>query len=83
MFWLELISTPHFFGIYFPSGHFDSPCFFAIVSSDDAETSVFKVPNPFSSMLPKKDKYELATHTVKIRRTGMLSDVLAIWDLPG
>jgi diadenosine tetraphosphatase ApaH/serine/threonine PP2A family protein phosphatase len=25
----------------------------------------------------------LATHTVKVRRTGALSDVMAIWDLPG
>ena len=31
----------------------------------------------------KSEKYELATHTVKIRRTGALSDVQAIWDLPG
>ncbi len=31
----------------------------------------------------KYEKYELATHTVKIRRTGALSDVQAIWDLPG
>ena len=28
-------------------------------------------------------KYELATHTVKVRRTGTLSDVMAIWDLAG
>jgi len=27
--------------------------------------------------------YELATHTVKIRRTGTLTDVMAIWDLSG
>ncbi|XP_064619009.1 uncharacterized protein LOC135482684 [Lineus longissimus] len=27
--------------------------------------------------------YELATHTVKVRRTGTLSDVQAIWDLTG
>ncbi|KAL5016152.1 hypothetical protein ScPMuIL_005741 [Solemya velum] len=28
-------------------------------------------------------KYELATHTVKVRRTGVLSDVMALWDLHG
>ena len=27
--------------------------------------------------------YELATHTVKVRRTGTLADVSAIWDLSG
>ncbi len=31
----------------------------------------------------KMEKYELATHTVKVRRTGALADVQAIWDLPG
>ena len=31
----------------------------------------------------KAEKYELATHTVKVRRTGALADVQAIWDLPG
>ena len=25
-------------------------------------------------------QYELATHTVKVRRSGMLSDVSALWD---
>ena len=29
------------------------------------------------------DKYDLATHTVKVRRTGTLSDVMSLWDLPG
>ncbi|CAI9741501.1 serine serine/threonine-protein phosphatase PP1 isozyme 1-like [Octopus vulgaris] len=32
--------------------------------------------------LPTKN-YELATHTVKVRRTGTLADVMAIWDLEG
>ncbi|XP_064612547.1 LOW QUALITY PROTEIN: uncharacterized protein LOC135476448 [Liolophura sinensis] len=32
---------------------------------------------------PEEEKYVLATHTVKVRRTGTLSDVLAIWDLQG
>jgi len=27
--------------------------------------------------------YELATHTVKVRRTGALYDVMALWDLTG
>lgn len=31
----------------------------------------------------KPFKYELATHAVKVRRTGALSDVKAIWDLAG
>jgi len=29
------------------------------------------------------DAYELATHTVKVRRTGALYDVMALWDLSG
>ncbi|ELU04421.1 hypothetical protein CAPTEDRAFT_110040, partial [Capitella teleta] len=28
------------------------------------------------------DRYQLATHAVKVRRTGVLTDVSAIWDLP-
>lgn len=27
------------------------------------------------------DQYELATHTVKVRRSGMLSDVSVLWDM--
>ena len=46
---------------------------------------LFKVPSSgsISSCQPKMEKYELATHTVKVRRTGTLSEVLAIWDLQG
>ena len=29
------------------------------------------------------EQYELATHAVKIRRTGLLTDVKALWDLTG
>jgi len=31
----------------------------------------------------KHHRYELATHTVKVRRTGALQEVNAIWDLQG
>lgn len=52
-----------------------------MLAEDDG---VFKVPGsqnlPHS---PKAENYELATHTVKVRRTGALADVMAIWDLPG
>ena len=47
---------------------------------------MFKVPHSGSIVshpAHKKEKYELATHTVKVRRTGVLADVMAIWDLPG
>ena len=27
------------------------------------------------------NQYELATHTVKVRRSGMLSDVIVMWDM--
>ena len=33
--------------------------------------------------LPAGKNYELATHTVKVRRTGTLADIMAIWDLEG
>jgi len=29
------------------------------------------------------DAYELATHTVKVRRTGAMYDVMPLWDLTG
>ena len=45
------------------------------------DDSIFKLPT--SQPLKGADNYELATHAVKVRRTGMLSDVKAIWDLSG
>jgi len=39
------------------------------------------VANP--SMPSLSDAYGLATHTVKVRRTGALYDVMALWDLSG
>ncbi|KAK2170289.1 hypothetical protein LSH36_3g04007 [Paralvinella palmiformis] len=56
-------------------------------SSEQKSDDLFKVPSSSrlssSSNQSKVEKYELATHTVKVRRTGTLSEVLAIWDLPG
>ena len=34
---------------------------------------------PCSSV--KEKTYELATHSVKVKRSGMLSDVSALWDM--
>ncbi len=48
-----------------------------------SEMSDDGLPRTPGSQSSKLDKYELATHTVKVRRTGALSDVMAIWDLPG
>lgn len=49
--------------------------------------NAFKVPAQQPSTQPQvpssTGNYELATHTVKVRRTGALADVMAIWDLPG
>ncbi|XP_060578202.1 uncharacterized protein LOC132735281 [Ruditapes philippinarum] len=44
----------------------------------------FKHPEgrPFTAA-HKQHRYELATHTVKVRRTGALQEVMAIWDLHG
>lgn len=45
---------------------------------------IFKHPEgrPVSAA-HKNHRYELATHTVKVRRTGALQEVMAIWDLQG
>ncbi|XP_076452575.1 uncharacterized protein LOC143288159 [Babylonia areolata] len=51
---------------------------------DNGELSVFKQPEgraPASQ--GKAPKYELATHTVRVRRTGSLAEVMALWDLQG
>ena len=48
------------------------------------ELAVFKQPEgraPASQ--GKAPKYELATHTVRVRRTGSLAEVMALWDLEG
>ncbi len=29
------------------------------------------------------NNYDLATHTVKVKRTGVLADITAFWDLDG
>lgn len=46
---------------------------------------VFKLPEgrPATAAHKSHQKYELATHTVKVRRTGALQEVMAIWDLQG
>lgn len=47
-------------------------------SGDSVEGNENESKVPLSS-----DHYELATHTVKVRRTGTLTDVMAIWELSG
>ncbi|XP_033747393.1 uncharacterized protein LOC117332550 [Pecten maximus] len=53
----------------------------------DPDADVFKLPEGRPVMSSKhhgpQPKYELATHTVKVRRTGFLSDVIKLWDLQG
>ena len=52
----------------------------------EIDDSLFKMPSPLlsaSKVNAPTEKYELATHTVKVRRTGALSSVMALWDLPG
>ena len=46
---------------------------------------LFKLPEgrPVTALHKSVPKYELATHTVKVRRTGALQEVMAIWDLQG
>lgn len=57
-------------------------------SSDSSTTGViFKSPErktKLSSSSPLKSGiYELATHSVKVKRSGFLSDVRTLWDLKG
>ena len=57
--------------------------FTGTVESTDS-LDVFKAPMTAGIVNQKTvENYELATHTVKIRRTGHLADVKAIWDLTG
>ena len=47
--------------------------------------AIFKQPEgraPTSSS-GKMAKYDLATHTVRVKRTGTLAEVMALWDLQG
>ena len=44
-------------------------------------TVVCVTANPSISSL--SNAYQLATHTVKVRRTGALYDAMALWDLTG
>lgn len=51
----------------------------------DPNGELFKLPDvrPFSGKHPQLPRYELATHTIKVRRTGVLADVVKLWDLQG
>ncbi|XP_061163616.1 uncharacterized protein LOC133172682 [Saccostrea echinata] len=56
------------------------------LNATDTEMEVFKLPEgrPLSAgRFHHQIRYELATHTVKVRRTGVLSDVIKLWDLQG
>ncbi|XP_062611912.1 uncharacterized protein LOC134273725 [Saccostrea cucullata] len=56
------------------------------LNATDTEMDVFKLPEgrPLSAgRFMHQIRYELATHTVKVRRTGVLSDVVKLWDLQG
>ena len=39
------------------------------------------VPRPSSGAFSTPYKYDLATHTVTVRRTGLIGDVMALWDM--
>lgn len=51
----------------------------------DTDGELFKLPDvrPLSAKHPQLPRYELATHTIKVRRTGVLADVVKLWDLQG
>lgn len=37
----------------------------------------------YSNNNSNDNNYDLATHTVKVKRTGVLADITAFWDLDG
>ncbi|XP_059143414.1 uncharacterized protein LOC131930805 [Physella acuta] len=51
----------------------------------EKDDPIFKQPEGRapSSASSKVAKYDLATHTVRVKRTGALADVMALWDLQG
>uniref|UniRef100_A0A2C9JU28 Serine/threonine-protein phosphatase n=1 Tax=Biomphalaria glabrata TaxID=6526 RepID=A0A2C9JU28_BIOGL len=51
----------------------------------EKDETVFKQPEGRapSAANSKIAKYELATHTVRVKRTGTLAEVMALWDLQG
>ncbi|XP_072031305.1 uncharacterized protein [Amphiura filiformis] len=49
--------------------------------SDRDAAALFKSPEIRG--IDERSKYELATHTVKVKRSGMLADVRTLWDLQG
>lgn len=49
-------------------------------SANSEESVVAEITNRFQA---PGGQYELATHSVKVRRTGTLVDVLSLWDLEG
>lgn len=53
--------------------------------SIEKDDPVFKQPEGRapSSASSKLAKYDLATHTVRVKRTGTLAEVMALWDLQG
>jgi len=58
---------------------------FNLLSPTDLGDSLFKQPEGRapSSTAGKMVKYDLATHTVRVKRTGTLAEVMALWDLQG
>ncbi|KAK3587623.1 hypothetical protein CHS0354_032831 [Potamilus streckersoni] len=55
----------------------------ALNTATGEQFDAFKQPERRPLCSKNNPKYELATHTVKVRRTGVLTDVMAIWDLQG
>ncbi|XP_032239117.2 uncharacterized protein LOC116618970 [Nematostella vectensis] len=51
------------------------------VSSEFEETCMDLVDKGFPTDVMQKPSYDLAIHSVKVRRSGMLSDVSALWDM--
>ena len=52
-------------------------------NSDQDAAALFKSPESRGAEERLQGEYELATHTVKVKRSGMLADVKTLWDLQG
>ncbi|KAK2548573.1 Serine/threonine-protein phosphatase 2B catalytic subunit [Acropora cervicornis] len=69
-------------GVNHPTGSRGSQCQSYSTGSESLVAEAYHLHTDYIVVLFRFDvkQYELATHTVKVRRSGMLSDVSALWD---
>ena len=60
--------------------HFPHPYYYTQIY-DLSENLSLSIEYSFSGAFSTPYKYDLATHTVTVRRTGLIGDVMALWDM--